>query len=67
MNAYANLEEFADPPNYDIEEGARSAPRIAFYYDLAKMVGGPVFAGCRSPVPIKKCTRLAHDNCYLLW
>jgi 2-polyprenyl-3-methyl-5-hydroxy-6-metoxy-1,4-benzoquinol methylase len=42
MNAYDNLEEFADPPNYDIEEGARSAPRIAFYCDLAKTVGGPV-------------------------
>ena len=42
MNAYDNLEEFSDPPNYDIEEGERSAPRIAFYCDLAKAVGGPV-------------------------
>jgi len=42
MNAYDNVEEFADPPNYDIEEGERSAPRIAFYCDLAKAVGGPV-------------------------
>jgi 2-polyprenyl-3-methyl-5-hydroxy-6-metoxy-1,4-benzoquinol methylase len=42
MEPYDNLEEFADPPNYDIEEGARSAPRIAFYCDLAKTVGGPV-------------------------
>jgi SAM-dependent methyltransferase len=42
MNAYDNLEEFSDPPNYDIEEGGRSAPRIGFYCDLAKTVGGPV-------------------------
>ena len=42
MNAYDNLEEFADPPNYDIEEGERSADRIAFYCELAKTVGGPV-------------------------
>jgi len=42
MNARDNLEEFADPLNYDIEEGERSAPRIAFYCELAKSVGGPV-------------------------
>jgi 2-polyprenyl-3-methyl-5-hydroxy-6-metoxy-1,4-benzoquinol methylase len=42
MNAYENLEEFDDPPNYDLEEGERSASRIAFYCDLAKAVGGPV-------------------------
>lgn len=42
MNAYDNLEEFSDPPNYDIEEGGRSASRIAFYCDLAKTVGGLV-------------------------
>jgi 2-polyprenyl-3-methyl-5-hydroxy-6-metoxy-1,4-benzoquinol methylase len=42
MNAYDNLEEFSDPPNYDIEEGMRSESRIAFYCDLAKTVGGPV-------------------------
>ena len=42
MNAHDNLEEFSDPPNYDIEEGERSAPRIAFYCDLARSVGGPV-------------------------
>jgi ubiquinone/menaquinone biosynthesis C-methylase UbiE len=41
MNAYNNLEEFSDPPNYDIEEGERSASRIAFYVELAKSVGGP--------------------------
>ena len=37
-----NLEEFDDPSNYDIEEGERSASRIAFYCDLAKSIGGPV-------------------------
>ncbi len=42
MNAYDNLEEFHDPPNYDIEEGERSADRIAFYRQLASSVGGPV-------------------------
>ena len=42
MKAHDNLEEFSDPPNYDIEEGERSAPRIAFYRELAKSVGGPV-------------------------
>ena len=42
MNARDNLEEFTDPPNYDIEEEERSAARIAFYCELAKRVGGPV-------------------------
>ena len=42
MNTFDNLEEFADPPNYDIEEGERSSARIAFYCDLAKSIGGPV-------------------------
>ncbi|HXQ36313.1 MAG TPA: class I SAM-dependent methyltransferase, partial [Anaerolineales bacterium] len=42
MNAHDNLEEFTDPPNYDLEEGERSASRIAFYCELAKSVGGPV-------------------------
>jgi 2-polyprenyl-3-methyl-5-hydroxy-6-metoxy-1,4-benzoquinol methylase len=42
MNAHNNLEEFTDPPNYDIEEGERSGARIAFYCELAKQVGGPV-------------------------
>jgi 2-polyprenyl-3-methyl-5-hydroxy-6-metoxy-1,4-benzoquinol methylase len=41
MNPYDNLEEFTDPPNYDIEEGQRSAARIAFYCDLARTIGGP--------------------------
>jgi len=42
MDGHDNLEEFTDPPNYDLEEGERSAPRIAFYCDLAKRFGGPV-------------------------
>jgi len=42
MNAHDNLEEFDDPPNYDLEEGERSEARIAFYCDLAKAIGGPV-------------------------
>lgn len=42
MNALDNLEEFTDPPNYDIEEGEQSAERIAFYCDLAKTFDGPV-------------------------
>lgn len=42
MDAHDNLEEFADPPNYDIEEGERSTERIAFYRDLARSAGGPV-------------------------
>lgn len=42
MNAHDNLEEFTDPPNYDIEEGERSSARIAFYSDRAKTFGGPV-------------------------
>lgn len=39
---YDNLEEFEDPANYDLEEGERSASRIAYYCDLAKSIGGPV-------------------------
>jgi 2-polyprenyl-3-methyl-5-hydroxy-6-metoxy-1,4-benzoquinol methylase len=42
MNVHDNLEEFSDPSNYDIEEGERSAARIAFYCELAQSVGGPV-------------------------
>ena len=42
MNPHDNLEEFTDPPNYDIEEGERSTARISFYCDLAKTIGGPV-------------------------
>lgn len=58
MNARDNLEEFSDPPNYDIEEGERSAPRIVFYYELAKSFGGPVLEiACGSglvTIPIAK-------------
>jgi 2-polyprenyl-3-methyl-5-hydroxy-6-metoxy-1,4-benzoquinol methylase len=39
---HSNLEEFQDPVNYDIEETAPSAERIAFYCDLASDIGGPV-------------------------
>jgi ubiquinone/menaquinone biosynthesis C-methylase UbiE len=42
MIPHDNLEEFRDPVNYDLEESERSAARIAFYYDLAESVGGPV-------------------------
>jgi 2-polyprenyl-3-methyl-5-hydroxy-6-metoxy-1,4-benzoquinol methylase len=42
MNVRDNLEEFSDPPNYDIEEGERSVARIAFYCELAKSVGDSV-------------------------
>jgi hypothetical protein len=35
MDAHDNLEEFTDPANYDIEEGERSARRVAFYCVLA--------------------------------
>lgn len=42
MLPHDNLEEFRDPANYDIEEGERSARRIAYYCDLAVEVGGPV-------------------------
>lgn len=42
MNALDNLEEFTDPPNYDIEEGERSVERITYYCDLARAFGGPV-------------------------
>ena len=62
MNAHDNLEEFADPPNYDIEEGERSAAWIAFYCDLAKMVGGPVLEiACRFTYP-KELETLLHYN-----
>jgi len=36
-----NLEEFSDPPNYDLEQAAGAKARIAFYSDLAGEVGGP--------------------------
>jgi hypothetical protein len=44
-----NIEEFYDPPNYDLEEGPGKAPRVAFYAALAQETGGiwPVAAGWR--------------------
>ena len=42
MIDHDNLEEFRDPTNYDLEEAELSAPRIAFYCDLASDVGGPI-------------------------
>ena len=42
MIPHDNLEEFRDPANYDLEEGERSAERIAFYCNFAEAVGGPV-------------------------
>lgn len=38
----ANLEEFTDPVNYDLEEWPGSARRIAFYVALATRIGGAV-------------------------
>ncbi|MAU00479.1 MAG: methyltransferase type 12 [Anaerolineaceae bacterium] len=40
MIDHNNLEEFADPLNYDIED--RSDTGIAFYTALAQETGGPV-------------------------
>ncbi len=42
MIDHDNLEEFADPRNYDIEEGTATEPAARFYGDLAERVGGPV-------------------------
>lgn len=42
MIDHNNLEEFNDPANYDREEGERSKPRIRFYMELAREIGGPV-------------------------
>lgn len=41
MIDHDNLEEFQDPANYDLEEGAATAVRAAFYGDLALETGGP--------------------------
>src|SRR5215510_9642719 len=40
MLAHNNLEEFADPRNYDVEQ--RTTKGIAFYTALAQETGGPV-------------------------
>ncbi|HET7204520.1 MAG TPA: class I SAM-dependent methyltransferase [Steroidobacteraceae bacterium] len=37
-----NLEEFEDPPNYDIEEAASARARIPYFVDLVTRFGGPV-------------------------
>lgn len=42
MIDHDNLEEFSDPANYDLEEADSSVPHIAFYGELASLVGGPV-------------------------
>ncbi len=44
MIAHNNLEEFADPANYDIEEkdGWANDPTVDFYYNLAQQTGAPV-------------------------
>lgn len=42
MNAEDNLEEFADPANYDREESPGSKRRIAFHVDRVTQIGGPV-------------------------
>lgn len=47
MRDHANLEEFHDPANYDLEEAEHSKPRIRFYADLAQEIGGAVLeAAC---------------------
>lgn len=40
--AHDNLEEFADPVSYDIEEGAATRAPARFYGDLAEAAGGAV-------------------------
>jgi SAM-dependent methyltransferase len=42
MAGHDNLEEFADPENYDLEQTARSQRRVAWHVQLACAVGGPV-------------------------
>lgn len=37
-----NLEEFADPPNYDVEEARSARVRIPYFCDLVARCGGPV-------------------------
>ena len=62
MNPYDNLENFTNPPNYDIEEGERSAKRIAFYCELAKSIRGPVREiACRFTYP-QELKTLLHYN-----
>ena len=42
MDTLANLEEFTDPPNYDLEQGPLSQARIEFWCRMAAQFGGPV-------------------------
>ena len=42
MRPHANLEEFTDPANYDLEQGPPSLRRIAFWCRVARQFGGPV-------------------------
>ena len=41
-DAVANLEEFTDPRNYDLEEAEATRQRLPFYCDLARHCGGSV-------------------------
>ena len=41
-----NLEEFADPANYDLEQGPLAQARIAFWRRMAAQFGGPVLELC---------------------
>lgn len=38
----ANLEEFTDPANYDLEQAAATRRRLPYYEDLVRRFGGPV-------------------------
>lgn len=40
MDAYDNLEEFYDPPNYDIEEGERSTAGLRFIVNSPDLSAG---------------------------
>ena len=42
MIDHTNLEEFADPVLYDLEQASRGAGAIAFYGALAQETGAPV-------------------------
>jgi len=46
MDPRDNLEEFADPANYDLEQGPLSRARIEFWCRMAAQFGGPVLELC---------------------
>jgi 2-polyprenyl-3-methyl-5-hydroxy-6-metoxy-1,4-benzoquinol methylase len=46
MTPHANLEEFADPVNYDLEQAPLSQARIAFWRRITAQFGGPVLDLC---------------------